>query len=367
MLKWKQVFILGLFINISIFLSNNAFGQLDPLKSVDGTEISEASLSALSLSTTAQIAKADPKKAFKNLFENNTTTAAVSLKGIRTEHLNPQALSFVQDYIASHADDLYELRQTARPYFDMMDDVLTQNGIPKELKYLAVIESFLKASARSWAGAVGPWQFMPATARGLGLNVSGFRDERKDYLKSTVAASKYLNYLYGLYQDWLLVVAAYNCGPGRVNAAIARAGSNNFWELQYYLPTESRNHVKKFIATHYIMEGQGGPTTVGKDKQILFAGNIKTKTETIAKDEALNQVVKVQTIEGRYNSKAIAKYLQMPLADFTKMNPSLDRVLASNNTYQLKLPLDKADLFSQKKNEMLNESIQMLLNPDYRN
>lgn len=367
MLKWKQVLILGLFINVSIFFTTNVFGQLDPLKSVDDSGISEATLSAINLNADAQIAKADPKKAFTNLFENNSNTAAVNLNGIKTEHLNPQAMSFVQDYIVRHADDLYELQQTARPYFDMMDDVLTQNGIPKELKYLAVIESFLKASARSWAGAVGPWQFMPATARGLGLNVNGFRDERKDYLKSTVAASKYLNYLYGLYKDWLLVIAAYNCGPGRVNTAIARAGSNNFWNLQYYLPTESRNHVKKFIATHYIMEGQGGPTTVGKDKQILFANNTKTNTETIANDESSNQTVKVQTIEGRYNSKAIAKYLEMPLADFTKMNPSLDRVLASNSTYQLKLPLDKADLFSKKKNEMLNESIQMLLNPDYRN
>ncbi|WP_018626037.1 lytic transglycosylase domain-containing protein [Niabella aurantiaca] len=305
-----------------------------------------------------QLVKADPKAGFKDLFENADLKTA-SFKGMKTEHLNPKAISFVKDYIDRHADDLKELRSWARPYFDMMDDVLSQNNIPKELKYLAVIESNLKASAVSWAGAVGPWQFMPATARGLGLHVSRGRDERTNYLKSTQAASKYLNYLFNLYKDWLLVVAAYNCGPGRVNSAINKAGSNDFWDLQYYLPAESRNHVKKFIATHYIMEGQGGVTTVSREQALAMMKTVK--------DEATQQNVAVQTISGRYNAKAIAKYLEMSLADFNKLNPSLDKVLASNSTYQLKLPEEKINIFLEKKNEMLNESIQMLINPEYRN
>lgn len=315
-----------------------------------------------SVGNTEAVKKADPKAGFKNLFENttaNTSTKNISLKGISIEHLNPQAISFVQDYMERHADHLKELQTWGKPYFDMMDDVLTQAEIPKQLKYLAVIESNLRASAVSWAGAVGPWQFMPGTATQLGLRVGRGVDERRDYLKSTRAAGKYLNYLYEIYEDWLLVVAAYNCGPGRVNSAIAKAGSSDFWKLQYYLPTESRNHVKKFIATHYIMEGEGGVTTVSKAQAIAMMATIK--------DEITHQDLKVQTISGRYNSKAIIKYLEMSIEDFGKLNPNMDKVLASNSTYQLKLPVEKMETFLSRKNEMLNESIQMLINPEYRN
>ena len=126
--------------------------------------------------------------------------------------------------------------------------------MPKELKYLAVIESDLKSTALSPKGARGPWQFMPYTARGFGLVVNQNEDDRTDYFKSTNAAAKYLLSLYKDLKDWLLVIAAYNGGEGRVYSAIKKSGSHNFWKLQYYLPEESRNHVKKFIATHYIME-----------------------------------------------------------------------------------------------------------------
>lgn len=355
----------------TLLISNSAFTQLDPLTQKDAyvleTITTPVAPEAIAVVRTV---KPDPKEPFKDLFEKSgVVTKNASFKNINTAHLNPQAIGFVQDYIRSHADELYELQQTGKPYFDMMDDILTQNGIPKQLKYLAVIESFLKANARSWAGAVGPWQFMPQTARELGLSVSNFRDERQDYLKSTKAASKYLNYLYSIYNDWLLVIAAYNCGPGRVNSAINRCKSNNFWDLQYYLPAESRNHVKKFIATHYIMEGEGGITTVTKTKkaEMLALKNTDNGKTTSMPFPYNNQDLNIQTIAGRYNSKAIAKYLDMPIADFANLNPSLDKVLASNNTYQLRLPKDKVDLFNQKKNEMLNESIQMLINPDYRN
>lgn len=331
-------------------LSYISFGQINPLVISSGVNNSAEA-----------VKKADPKGGFKNLFEASGGSSAkvATLKGVSMEHLNPQALSFVQDYMEKYSDDLKELQTWGKPYFDMMDDILTQNNIPKQLKYLAVIESNLKSSAVSWVGAVGPWQFMPGTATTMGLRVGRGVDERRDYLKSTKAASKYLNYLYNIYEDWLLVVAAYNCGPGRVNSAIAKAGSSDFWKLQYHLPTESRNHVKKFIATHYIMEGEGGITTVSKQQALAMMATVK--------DEVTHKDVKIQTISGRYNSKAIVKYLEMSLEEFSSLNPSMDKVLASNATYQLKLPLEKMDLFLSKKNEMLNESIQMLINPEYRN
>lgn len=331
-------------------LTSLSFAQINPLATVTPSTAAKAAES---------VKKSDPKDGFKNLFENNLSVNTTAFKGINIEHLNPQALSFVQDYVEKHSQSLKELQTWARPYFDMMDDVLSQGNIPKQLKYLAVIESNLRSSAVSWAGAVGPWQFMPATARTLGLKVGRGVDERRDYLKSTKAATKYLNYLFDIYGDWLLVVAAYNCGPGRVNAAIAKASSSDFWKLQHYLPAESRNHVKKFIATHYIMEGKGGVTTVSKEKAL-------TMMETV-KDEVTHIDVKVQTISGRYNTKAIVKYLDMDESEFIALNPNLDKILASNNTYQLKLPVEKMDIFLSKKNEMLNESIQMLINPEYRN
>ena len=109
---------------------------------------------------------------------------------------------------------------------------------------------------------------MPYTARDFGLVVNGVVDERRDYFKSTHAAARYLLQLYKQTHDWLLVIAAYNGGPGRVFSAIQRSGSRNFWSLQYNLPEESRNHVKKFIATHYIMEAAGGGNTnFGTDRK----------------------------------------------------------------------------------------------------
>lgn len=333
-----------------------ASAQLDMVTSDDVTAVPSQPLNAEEAA-----AKKDPKQSFHDLFADGSTSISKNARfaNINLQHLNPQAMSFVQDYVQRHEGNLKRLRSWAGPYFDMMDDVLAQNGIPKQLKYLAVIESNLKASAVSWVGAVGPWQFMPETARNMGLTVNGYSDERTDYLKSTRAASKYLNYLYGLYKDWLLVVAAYNCGPGRVNSAISRAGNRNFWNLQYHLPAETRNHVKKFIATHYIMEGRGGVTTVTKEQALAMMPS--------ERDSVTNQNVKVQTIEGRYMAKAIAKYLEMNIHDFNKLNPGMDNALASNSKYELRLPAEKAELFLSKKNEMLNESIQMILNPSLRN
>ena len=191
-----------------------------------------------------------------NIIENE----AINAKMIR---LNPLALSFVTSYMSKNKS-IIDLKGWGLPYFNLMDRILEKHGLPIELKYLAVIESKLKSKAVSGAGAAGPWQLMPITARDLGLKVNKSRDERLDYTKSTHAAAKYLKYLYGEFQDWLLVIAAYNGGPGYVYNAIKKSKSRNFWELQYLLPAETRNHVKKFISTHYIFEGQGGITTLTK-------------------------------------------------------------------------------------------------------
>ncbi len=197
------------------------------------------------------------KYGFKNLFAQYNYNPALPY----SVQVNPNAESYMQDYLKAHSNHLIQMKGWGQPYFNLIDNILSQYGLPRELKYLAVIESNLSTGATSWKGAGGPWQFMPYTARDYGLVVNGFFDERRDYYKSTHAAARYLLTLYGQLHDWLLVIAAYNGGPGRVFSAIKKSGSRNFWSLQYYLPTESRNHVKKFIATHYVMEGSGGITT----------------------------------------------------------------------------------------------------------
>jgi membrane-bound lytic murein transglycosylase D len=161
---------------------------------------------------------------------------------------------------------------------------------------------------------------MPSTARVLGLRVNGKIDERRDIFKSTHAASRYLTSLFSIYGDWLLVIAAYNGGPGKVNSAIKRSGSRDFWTLQKYLPTESRKHVKKFIATHYIMEGEGGVTTLTK-KEAGFYLLASTATDKVVKDEFSDAVS--QTINGRYNSSVIVRHIEMDISRFPKDQPKL--------------------------------------------
>ena len=298
----------------------------------------------------------DLKSGFKDLFVH-----VASADGIDVTTLNPRAISFVQDYMDRNRKKMMDMKGWGKPYFDMMDAILTQHGIPREMKYLAVIESHLKSYAVSWVGAVGPWQFMPATARRMGLVVNNYLDERTNYYKSTHAAARYLTELYTLYGDWLLVIAAYNGGPGNVDAAIRKSKSKDFWILQNYLPAESKNHVKKFIATHYIMEGEGGITTVTKQEANELRLNNANKLMTeLTKEELANS--KIVSVSGRYNSVVLTGKIAMDIISFNRYNPDFDKTLAAGNSFELRLPADKMDLFAAKKAEILYESTMLLVN-----
>lgn len=297
----------------------------------------------------------NPAYSFKNLFESDVVTSS----GPR---LNPRAVSFVEDYIEKNGSDLTKMKVWAKPFFNMMDGIFVQNNLPRELKYIAVIESRLNPSSASWAGAVGPWQFMPATAIRMGLKVSRYLDERTNYIKSTEAAAKYLSELYNQFGDWLLVIAAYNGGPGNVLKAIRKSGSRNFWDIQYYLPAESRNHVKKFIGTHYIFEGQGGLTTLtrAESNDHYGAKGGYAVNRKITEEEASGATE--LAITGKYHSLVISKNIVMDIIDFNRYNPEFDKIMASaKNSYQLKLPADKMELFNVRKHQILSESVQMLL------
>lgn len=296
---------------------------------------------------------------YKELF---IAASVGSSNGVR---LNPKALSFVQDYIKENWDDLQEVRATGRTYFNLIENILTQYGLPKELKYLAVIESNLKRTAVSRVGAVGPWQLMPQTARDLGLKVTRGNDERKNYYKSTRAAALYLRDLYNDLGDWLLVIAAYNGGSANVYHAIRRSGSRNFWDLQYHLPAESRIHVKKFIGTQYTFEGQGSITTLTRDEAVeqLPGSSMYASSRRLTPEEMDN--ASTVSISGKYCSNVIARYIIMDMAEFSRYNPNFDKVMASsNNTYELKLPAEKMVMFAANKYQILNESVQQLLNSD---
>jgi membrane-bound lytic murein transglycosylase D len=301
-----------------------------------------------------------PQNGFNDLFQ---IASADATNGSR---LNARAVGFVQDYIEKNNKDLENMKSWGRPYFNMIDGILTQYGLPRELKYLAVIESNLKPNSVSWAGAVGPWQLMPATARLLGLRVTRKNDERRNYSKSTHAAAKYLRDLYSEFGDWLLVIAAYNGGSAHIYSAMRKSGSHNFWDLQYYLPAESRNHVKKFIGTHYIFEGQGGITTLTRDEatEQLSGSSMYVFHRKISQEEMDN--AKTTSVSGKYHSSIISKYILMEPDEFNRYNPDFDKVMAStNNTYELKLPSEKMELFAANKYQILNESVQLLLNSSF--
>ncbi len=275
--------------------------------------------------------------------------------------INPRAIKFIEKFESLNAERLDKMKVWGKPYFDIFDGIFAQYGLPKELKYLAVVESSLKQTARSPVGAGGPWQIMPTEARRLGLTVNGKVDERNNYYKSTKAAAKFMKDLYGSFHDWLLVIAAYNCGPGRLRQAIRKSGSKNFWVLQNYLPAETRGHVKNFIATHYVFEGSGGITTMTAseiDNYNVSVAALNAKSNLT--DEELNKTMSV-TISGKYKSAAIAENVGIDLSAFNHLNPNFDKLMAKGSKQSLRLPVEKMILFDRKKQVILNESVKMMI------
>lgn len=219
-------------------------------------------------------------------------TAQKETSALPSIRLNAQAAGFVKTYLEKNDETLMKVKERSKPYFQIMDTVFYRYGLPLELKYLAVVESKLKTTAVSRAGASGPWQIMPSTARCLGLKVTARNDERNHTLKSTQAAARYLQSLYDQFDDWLLVIAAYNAGPAKVQKAIRLSGSRNFWRLQSFLPAETRLHVKRYIGAHCYFEGGGGLTTMTRSETLehrkaiavsLAARNLEAEGESEVK------------------------------------------------------------------------------------
>jgi membrane-bound lytic murein transglycosylase D len=167
---------------------------------------------------------------------------------------NSHVKGFIDLYTIRRRSLVSRMMGLAQLYYPMFEEVFDRYNIPLELKHLAVIESALNPNARSKAGAQGLWQFMYPTGKLYGLGVTSYIDERSDPYKETVAAAEYLKSLYGMFNDWQMVLAAYNAGPGTISKAIRRSGGKKtYWEIRPFLPKETQGYVPAFIAANYVM------------------------------------------------------------------------------------------------------------------
>ncbi len=211
-------------------------------------------------------------------------------------------------------------------YGRFFEEELLKEGMPLELEYLPVIESAINPNAVSRAGAVGLWQFMPATAKGLGMEINSLVDERRDPRMSSRLAARYLKQLHDIYNDWSLAIAAYNCGPGNVNKALRRAGAEgevkkDFWDIYDFLPAETRGYVPAFIAANYVMNYYShhgiSPTIVKR--------HLTTDTVQVNRHVHFNQ---------------IAAVLNIPVDEIRMLNPQFlkDMIPGDYRPYSLTLP-----------------------------
>ncbi len=258
---------------------------------------------------------------------------------------------FVRNYISVYTDkkkdQLEVMLGLADYYFPMIEEVLDYHDLPYELKYMAVIESALNPRAVSRVGATGMWQFMYRTGRAYGLTINSLVDERLDPLASTEAAVRYLGDLYNIYDDWILAIAAYNCGPGNVNKAIRRTGGKtDYWEIYYYLPRETRGYVPAFIAAAYSMNYYNlynlKPRTI----------DIPLSTDTII-------------VRRDLHLKQVSEVLQLPLQELRDLNPQYRRdiVPGKSKAYALRVPLSQSTRFIDFQDSIFAYKDSIYLNP----
>lgn len=261
---------------------------------------------------------------------------------------NAHVKGYIELYTIKKRELLSRLIGLSTLYYPLFEQVLDKYNLPLELKHLAVIESALNPNARSRAGAQGLWQFMYPTARLFGLNVTSYIDERCDPYKSTVAAAEYLKYLYDIFKDWQMVLAAYNAGPGAISKAIRRSGGKTtYWEIRPFLPRETQGYVPAFIAANYVMN--------------YYAEHNITPAKPIKSYFELDTIVLKDAISFEH----LSQLLDVPIEEIAYFNPQYRQNIIPEGGYTLTLPKEKIALFlnneeeiyafiqSQKKNNLL--------------
>lgn len=241
---------------------------------------------------------------------------------------NPAVRKMIDFYTGSNRKKVSFMLGAANFYMPIFEEALDAYGLPLELKYLPIIESALDPTAQSRVGAVGLWQFMLTPAKQMGLESNSLVDDRRDPIKSSWAAAHYLKDLYGIFGDWNLVIAAYNCGPNAVNKAIHRAGGvKDYWAIYNYLPRETRGYVPAFIAANYVMNYycEHGINPMKADLSLT--------TDTIE-------------ITNRIHLKQIEGITNVPIEEIRALNPQYKAdIIPGGSHYTLRLPVDKLNAF----------------------
>ena len=243
---------------------------------------------------------------------------------------------YILRYVKHNPRQLASLQRKAEYYFPIFEDILGKHDLPFELAYLPVIESALNPQARSHMGAVGLWQFMPATGKKYGLEINSLIDERMDPIRSTEAACLFLKALYAIFNDWNLVIAAYNCGPGNVNKAIHRAGGKrDFWSIYPFLPKETRGYLPIFIAASYAMN-------YADIHGICPATNLHYPiTDTIVTTH-------------RQHLKQIAANLDITIEELRRLNPQYARdIVPGAKEYAICLPIELSGAYIDQQDSIL--------------
>jgi len=235
-------------------------------------------------------------------------------------------------------------------YFPIFEEILDLYGLPFELKYLAVIESALNPRARSRVGATGMWQFMLSTGRMYKLEVNTFVDERRDPVASTHAAAKYLKDLYDIYSDWVLAIAAYNCGPGNVNKAIRRSGGKtSYWDIYPYLPRETRGYVPLYIGATYTM-------------------NYYREHNLTPRNIDIPAVSDTVMVRRNVNLAQVSEVLDIPLQLLRDLNPQYSREILPGNTSPcaLRLPASYATKYIDMEDSISKYKANVYLSNSFR-
>lgn len=245
---------------------------------------------------------------------------------------------FIDRYTGSLRHSVSYMLGASNFYTPIFEEALESYGLPLELKYLPVIESALNPMATSHAGAAGLWQFMVATGKQYGLEVNSLVDERRDPVKSSFAAARYLKDLYNIFGDWSLVIAAYNCGPENINKAIHRAGGEaDYWKIYPYLPRETRGYVPAFIAANYVMNYYCEHNICPMRTQLPA----KTDTIVVNKDVHLKQIAEVCGID---------------IDELRTLNPQYRRdiVNGSNKPSIIRMPATATNTFIANEDSIYN-------------
>jgi membrane-bound lytic murein transglycosylase D len=240
--------------------------------------------------------------------------------------LNDRIFSFIQYFTVRNRDYIKLVLGRKEQYFPMYEETMRNQGMPIEIQHLSIIESSLDPKIKSRVGAMGLWQFMPATGREYGMHVNSDIDERMDPEKSTLAAAKYLKALYKMFGDWEVALAAYNCGPGNVRKAIRKAGGKTtFWGIYNFLPKETRNYVPQFQAMLYVLNH------LEEHNLRLEEPSYPLEYEHVNFDRALHL-------------DRLANLSGVCLKDLEKLNPSINKgyVPESNRSMSLRIPKSKA-------------------------